>query len=34
VTVRRTRLASNDLGAAPIVLALAAFSLALLSYFS
>jgi hypothetical protein len=33
VIARRSRV-SNELGAAPIVLALAAFSLALLTYFS
>jgi hypothetical protein len=34
VLVRRSRLGSNDLGRLPILVALAAFSLALLSYFS
>jgi hypothetical protein len=33
VPLRRTRLAPSNLGATPILIALAAFSLALLSYF-
>jgi hypothetical protein len=34
VSVRRTRLFADDLGATPILVALAAFGLALLSYLS